>query len=237
MNDFKIYLLNQTTTRKKKLLPSSAALYLTKIKTALKQAENERIILDNPGRRVKAIKSQESVRQYLQLEEIKLLTKQECKMPMLKKAFLFSCLTGLRWSDMINLRWGDIIYSDSELIWKIVFTQVKTKSREWLPITQQAYDILGIRGDDDIRIFKGLQYNVWTNRALAEWVLEAGINKHVTYHVSRHTFATLLLTNNADIFTISKLLGHKDIATTQIYGKIIDIKKNTTVDLLPNIGM
>ena len=237
LNDFKTYLLNQTTTRKRKLLPSSAALYLTKVKTALKQAENERIILDNPGRRVKAIKYQESQRQFLLLEEIKLLTKQECKMPLLKKAFLFSCLTGLRWSDMINLRWGDIIYSDSEFIWKIVFTQVKTKSREWLPITKQAYDILGVRGEDDSRIFKGLHYNVWTNRALAEWVLDAGINKHITYHCSRHTFATLLLTNNADIFTISKLLGHKDITTTQIYGKIIDMKKNTTVDLLPNIGM
>jgi len=156
---------------------------------------------------------------------------------MLKKAFLFSCLTGLRWSDMIKLKWGDINYSDTEFIWKIVFTQVKTKSREWLPITKQAYDILGVRGEDDTRIFKGLQYNVWSNRILAEWVLEAGINKHITYHCSRHSFATLLLTNGADIFTVSKLLGHKDLATTQIYGKIIDTKKNTAVDLLPNIGM
>lgn len=237
LNDFKTYLLNQTTIRNKKLLPSSAALYLTKIKTALKQAEDERLILDNPGRRVKAIKSQESQRQYLLLEEIKLLTKQGCKIPMLKKAFLFSCLTGLRWSDMIKLTWRDITYSDTERIWKIVFTQVKTKSREWLPITQQAYNILGVRGEAANRIFKGLQYNVLTNKSLAEWVLEAGINKHITYHCSRHTFATLLLTNGADIFTVSKLLGHRDIITTQIYGKIIDTKKNTTVDLLPNIGM
>lgn len=237
LNDFKTYLLDQITTRKSKLLPSSAALYLTKIKTALKQAEDERIILDNPGRRVKAIKSQDSQRQYLQLEELKLLTKQTCRMPMLKRAFLFSCLTGLRWSDMIKLTWGDIMYSDIELIWKIVFTQEKTKSREWLPITQQAYDILGARGQAETRIFSHLRYGVSTNKALADWVLEAGINKHITYHCSRHTFATLLLSNGADIFTVSKLLGHKDIGTTQIYGKIIDTKKNTTVDLLPDIGI
>jgi len=235
LNDFKSYLLNVTSIRKRKLLNSSAAIYLTKIKTALKQAEDERIILDNPGNRVRAIKTSESQRQYLLFEEIKLLIKEDCKIPMLKKAFLFSCLTGLRWSDINKLKWENIVYSDAESKWKIYFKQQKTQSIEWLPISEQAYNLLGAKGEGELRIFKGLTYGTWTNHILAQWVLDAGINKHITFHCSRHTFATLLLTNGADLFTVSKLLGHKDITTTQVYGKIIDSKKNTTVDLIPSL--
>jgi site-specific recombinase XerD len=72
---------------------------------------------------------------------------------------------------------------------------------------------------------------------LKQWVLKAGITKHITFHCARHTFATMLLTYGTDIYTASKLLGHKEIRTTQIYAKIVDAKKEDAVNALPGIKM
>ena len=73
------------------------------------------------------------------------------------------------------------------------------------------------------------------NRALKRWATAAGITKNLTLHTARHTFATLMLTKGADLYTTSKLLGHREIGTTQIYAKIIDKKKENAVDLLNNL--
>ena len=70
---------------------------------------------------------------------------------------------------------------------------------------------------------------------ISKWVEDAGINKHVTFHCARHTFATLMLTQGADLYTTSKLLGHTDVKTTQIYAKIVDAKKAEAVNLLNGI--
>lgn len=237
LNKFKDYLLHGRVTKgNQNLSNASASSYLNKIKAALSLAQDENIITDNPGKRVKGISVEEGMRQYLLLEELRLLSKEECKIPIMKKAFLFSCLTGLRWSDIDKLTWGEIGYSKSEEKWKIFFRQKKTKNVEYHPITEQAYSLLGKHGEDKERVFKGLKYSAWNNFILAEWVLLAGIKKHITFHSGRHTYAVLLLTEGADIYTVSKLLGHRNITTTLIYAKIIDSKKNSTVDLIPDIG-
>jgi len=80
-----------------------------------------------------------------------------------------------------------------------------------------------------------LSGNGYTNQALASWVLSAGINKRVTFHVSRHTNATLLLSLGVPIETVSKLLGHTDIKTTQIYAKVIDKNKREAVSKLDGL--
>ena len=84
------------------------------------------------------------------------------------------------------------------------------------------------------KVFQGTKSS-WTNLIIANWVLKAGIKKHVTLHVARHTYATLLLTYNVDIFTVSKLLGHTDVKTTQVYAKLIDKKKDEAIDKLPKL--
>lgn len=201
---FKEYLLNVIGRRNKKLIASSAANYLTKIKSALKQAEDERIISDNPAKRIKGIKTEESYRNYLLKEEMDLLVKTTCSSPIIKKAFLFSCLSGLRWSDIEKLTWGDLIYSETEAKWKIHFRQKKTRTLEWLPLQDQAKDLLGNKGDDDQRVFKGLTYGAWNNVQLKNWIASAGIKKQITFHCARHTFATLLLTNGVELYTVSK---------------------------------
>ena len=65
-----------------------------------------------------------------------------------------------------------------------------------------------------------------------DWAKAAGIEKYVTFHTARHSFATMMLTLGADIYTTSKLLGHSKIQTTEIYAKIIDKKKDEAMGLI-----
>jgi site-specific recombinase XerD len=85
--------------------------------------------------------------------------------------------------------------------------------------------LLGEKAEPIERVFKGLKYSAWHNIKLQQWVMRAGISKTITFHCARHTYATLQLTLGTDIYTVSKLLGHKDLKTTQVYAKIIDDKK------------
>ena len=72
-------------------------------------------------------------------------------------------------------------------------------------------------------------------RVLRQWCKDAGIDKRVSFHTARHTFATLALTQGVDLYTVSKLLGHKTIQATQIYAKIVDEKKKAAMEMLPMI--
>jgi len=96
---------------------------------------------------------------------------------------------------------------------------------EYLPIPEQAFGLLGERGKPDANVFEGLNYSAWENVKLKKWLLAAGILKDITFHSFRHTYATLQLTLGTDIYTVSKMLGHRDLKTTQIYAKIVDEKK------------
>lgn len=190
---------------------------------------------DNPVKRVKGIKRVDFKRQYLTLEEVKSLMKTECEIPILKSAFLFSCLTGLRWSDIEKLSWEEIEHS-IENGCLILFKMKKTKSEETLPISSQAYEIINnLSMNESQLVFGGLKYSAWHNLRLAQWKMKAGIKKHITFHCARHTFATLQLTYGTDIYTVSKLLGHSNLKTTEIYSKVIDQKKLEAVNVIPDI--
>lgn len=84
------------------------------------------------------------------------------------------------------------------------------------------------------KVFR-LLYHTTTQQHINQWVKDAGITEHITWHSGRHTFTTLALTHDIDLYTVSKLLGHKEIKTTQIYAKLIDKKKDEAVDKLPVI--
>lgn len=235
IDGFKKYLQTAKITKSNTTLSTNSAIsYLNKLKAALTQAFNDRIILDNPGKRVKGIKPEENVREFLLQEETQKLFKTPCSYPLLKNAFLFSCITGLRWSDINKLVWKEIIFFEAEQRWKIHFRQKKTKGLQYHPISEVAYKLLGERRGDDERVFKGLKYSAWNNHLLQEWIWkDADIKKKITFHCARHSYATLLLSSGGDIYTVSSLLGHQDLKTTEIYGKIISSQKNKVVDLLP----
>lgn len=224
---FKDYLdteAKQKNSTKAPLSQNSKYSYFNKLRAALRQAVKDGLLKANPAEQISPFKQGEPQREFLTLEELQKLAKTECESPVLKKAFLFSCLTGLRWSDIHKLTWSEVQHS-KELGNYIRFRQKKTKGAETLPISEQARDMLGEAAKPEELVFIGLTYNIWYNAKLTNWVAKAKINKKVTFHCARHTYATLQLTLGTDIYTVSKLLGHKELKTTQIYAKIIDEKK------------
>lgn len=235
---FKDYL--DTNAMKKDGAPltqNSKLSYFRKLKAALKQAVEDEILIKNPATSVKGFKEGDSERGYLTFEELQKLVKTECESALIKRSFLFACLTGLRHSDIRSLKWHQIEHSKEEGYYIRWFVQVKTKVAEKLYIQEQARKILGTAGAPNEKVFPSLYYSAHNNKILLNWIKLAGINKHITFHCARHTYATLQLTNDIDLFTVSKLLGHKNIKTTQIYAKIIDKKKREAVDRMPDIGI
>lgn len=226
LEGFKQYLQGNITRRGKqqKLEANSALSYYNKVKAALREAYVNKMIKENPSNRVKGLKAGDSHRQFLTQEELQAMANAECSNILLKRAFLFSALTGLRWSDVKALTWKKIHHSEAAG-WSIEYIQKKTKGAEILPLSEHAVKLLGDRTGDDTPIFSDLCYHTHMNKQLQDWVDLAGVKKKITFHCARHTFATLQLSNDTDIYTVSKLLGHKHLKTTEIYTKVIDKKK------------
>jgi integrase len=231
LEGFRDYLMNLTVSPEKgKLNINTAASYLNKVKASLREAFMNKMIKENPCLRVKSIKQVQGHRQFLTLEELQKLAATPCETTLLKKAFLFSALTGLRWSDVKAIKWDKIHHSDADG-YSIQFTQKKTKQTEVLPVAEQAIKLLGERTSDFP--FGSLNYNGWKNSKLRDWIEAAGITKRITFHCARHSFATLQLSLNTDIYTVSKMLGHKNLRTTEIYAKVIDKRKIEAAGRIP----
>jgi site-specific recombinase XerD len=99
-----------------------------------------------------------------------------------------------------------------------------------LPISEQAYSLLGEPGEPMTKVFEGLKYSAYHNKHLFQWIGAAGITKDITFHSFRHTFATLQLFGGTDIYTVYKMIIHKDLKTTQVYAKIVDEAKRKVTD-------
>lgn len=217
----------------KPLARNSKLSYFNKLRACLNQAIEEGVILTNPMRGIDGFKPEEGTRMYLTLDEVRKLAVTECEYPRIKAAFLFSCLTGLRRSDVLRLTWGDV-HKQGDFT-RIIFRQKKTSGQEYLDISPQAAELMGERGLPDEHVFTDIHSPTCTNNTLKLWVAKAGINKKITFHCGRHTFATLMLDIGTDIYTVSKLLGHRDLSTTQIYAKVMDKNKQAAVASIPTI--
>ena len=207
--------------------------YFNKFKAALRSAFDDGYLSINYATKIKSFEQAESQREYLTFDELQSLAKAECKYPILKKAFLFSCLSGLRWSDINTLIWSEV--RDEGEFSKVNFRQEKTNGVEYLYISAQARELLGERQDQQDRVFRGLKYGMTYNTEIIRWCNRAGVHKHITFHSARHTNAVLLLENGADIYTVSKRLGHREIRTTAIYAKIVDTKMKEAAEIIPTL--
>lgn len=209
--------------------------YFNKFKAALRYAFDNGYLTVNYAAKIKSFEQAESQREYLIFDELQRLAKAECKYPVLKKAFLFSCLSGLRWSDINTLTWKEV--RDEGDISRVNFRQEKTEGVEYLYISKQARELLGERQDPQERVFKGLKYGMTYNTEIIRWCNRAAVPKHITFHSARHTNAVLLLENGADIYTVSKRLGHRELRTTQIYAKIVDSKMKEAAEIIPELNI
>lgn len=224
--DFKEFLLTTRSNKSSKtcLSQNSAFSYFNKFKAALKQAYKDGYLQIDLNARIDRIKEAENQRNFLTLEELNSLVNTECLSPVLKNAALFSAITGLRFSDIVKLRWADVEYINKNGYY-IHFVQQKTKGAETMPISDQAHSLMGERRQLDEQVFKDLTYSAYSNKHLALWLGLAGIKKKITFHCFRHTYATLQLSNGTDIYTVSKMLGHRSLKTTQVYARILDQAK------------
>jgi len=214
-------------------------LYMKKFETILNSAISDEIIAVNPFKYIKPEnkpKKQEPDIEFLTIEEVKKLENTDFAMSRnVRNAFLFSCYTGLRFSDIYNLTW-DKLQTDNEIT-VLKFTQKKTKKREYLPLSARALQYLPPKekAADSDRVFN-LPTNCHVNVNLRHWAALAGIKKRVTFHVARHTNATLLLSLDVPIATVSKMLGHTNIRTTEIYAKVIDKSKLDAIRKLDSLS-
>jgi integrase len=221
--------------RGKKLKDYSVINYLGCLRNALNMAVREDVIADNPIMKLSAqdkVKAPESQREYLTVEEVQQLEATDSPYPHIKQAFLFACYTGLRCSDVRSITWGKIV-KDGEK-YRLHTVMFKTKRPFYIPLSKKAMQWMPERGDktDDDLIFENIPVQVNTKLYLQPWLDKAGITKPITFHCSRHTFGTMMLTLGADIYTTSKLMGHTKVEVTQIYAKIINKKKDDAVSLI-----
>ena len=223
LEDFKHYLLNVNSRKsdKSKLRQNSASSYFNKVKAALREAYTDGLLQKDLNRQVGSIKVLETRREFLTLEELTLLSKTHCKSEVFKRMAIFSALTGLRFSDIENLKWSHIEFIKGRGYF-LNYDQQKTKGVEVHPISEEAYKLLGEPQETSNLIFIGLVSKTTQTKHLKQWLSLAGISKKITFHCFRNTYATLQLTGGAALYTVSKLLGHKNIQTTQVYAKVVD---------------
>lgn len=247
---------SRTSTKNPKPLSKAAAKsYFLVLASALKEAKRQKMIPYNPAENlstedVKLIKAEDAEVGYLTIEELQQLIActYERQNKLLRQAFLFSCFTGFRISDIRSLKWGEIKNADGSFyVHKLM---QKTNTFVDVPLPEQAIYWLPNRGSQKDSDFVFPTSAKWSheklqgllpatqwcvNSELRVWAERAGLSKHLTFHMSRHTYATTLITMGADLFTVQKLLGHKSIQTTQVYAELVGKKKREAVNLLNNV--
>ncbi len=227
IQQFQDYVIEQVTG-------NTALTYMAKVKAALSQAVRDRILPRNPFVFVKPPKRGIVRRPFLTEEELRKLASAPCPDAEVRRAFLFACYTGLRLCDVKALRWNEIAEDLGTPALRIV--QGKTREPLLQKLTNEAVQLLGARKNPQSLIFHLPELDIRTWEVMREWCDKAQLGKRVSFHASRRTYATLLLSGGVDILTASRLLGHTEIRHTQIYVQLTDSMKQRAIDVLPKIN-
>lgn len=228
--DFREYLLNAYQIKRThiRINQNSAAGYFSTFRGLLRLAYRDKMIKENVNDYLDRIETLETEKDFITLEELRILYHTPCDIPVLRRAAIFACMSGLRISDIIALTWDKIIIlPDGEA--GIKLRSQKTKVESFIPINGEALAICGERSEG--KVFKGFKRSM-TQYPLKKWLKSAGINKHITFHCFRHSYGTILRSLGVDIYTIKELLQHKNVTTTQIYVETLDIDKRKAANLL-----
>ena len=185
-----------------------------------------------PRRLIALPKIIQKKKEYLTIEEIKNLDYNKCDNPLYAKAFLFACFTGLRSSDITNLKWADVRTNEKGKMY-LYFVMEKGDEPISFTLADKALEYMGERTEDSDRAFPYFSYHGNNNTKLYHWLKESGITKKLTFHESRGTFITnLIIQTNGNLEVTRRLVGHKDLKTTQGYNKLIDEGKDDAIQLL-----
>jgi len=204
------------------LSSNTANTYLIFVKGTIRKAYKEGYVLEDFTNKVEGIGKKPIDRHVLTFDELEILSRSKCNNLMVKSAFLFSCFSGLRLSDIELLKWEKIIIENGQYFLK--FQQKKTSQFEKMPLCAQSVEILQTvqklhaeyAPEGDERVFI-LPDRSRLGVILNEWGYRSGLNWRLHFHASRHTFASMALSSGMAFFTVSKLLGHRDLQTTEIY--------------------
>ena len=226
----------------KKLSRNTQALYFKFLRMALDEAVSDDIIPANPIAQIKK-KYRPAVekapkREYLTADELSRFAETDFPNDLMKRAFLIGCLTGLRHCDIKQLKWGDVGVMKNG-VECISIVQKKTDEPVDIPLNENVKKWLPTRGTakkTDL-VFKGLITLGRTNELLPKWAEMAGIPKHLTFHMRRHTFATLAIASGIDLYTVSKLLGHQNVTVTQIYADVLDRSKEEAMNKMCKLNV
>ncbi|NMW17995.1 MAG: site-specific integrase [Chlorobiaceae bacterium] len=241
LENFRTYLLATS-------MVNTAGTDFSCIRTALNHAYRNDIMKVKLTEKVKAIARERTKIIYLTQEELNTLVKTPCGQPLIKRAALFAALTGMRISDVANLTWEDVVFEPTGPC--VHFRQRKTKGLNYLPISQQAIKIASATDEPaDEPKDKATDKKTETRTGIVfprlielhtqckrphfkNWIRDAGIQKNITFHTMRHTFATLQLLANTNIKTLSEMLGHTKIDTTMIYAHVVNASRRAAADVI-----
>ena len=234
-NRFMQYLFTtpQTLHKKHRLHINTIAGYWSTFRAVLHTAYRDHRIQENPNGYLDRIDTIPTEKEHLSQPELVKLAETECQEPELKKAFLFSCLTGIRKSDVKGLTWMKIQpYGNGGMY--ITVRMQKTKQLINNPISEEALELIGFYDEDKDRqpsdkVFPNLKDSMFQS-PLKNWMKAAGITKHISFHCARHTFGSLQADAGTSIYAIQRMLGHKNVETTQIYADMSDETKRQSVD-------
>lgn len=218
---FKNYLENKLTGE----TPHNYFKLLCKV---IRYASKERLFTVNPAEDIKIKRMEGKPKDTLTLEELKILDSYYCSNDNVKRAFLFCCFTGLRYCDVLKLKWGNLQNGIISIV------QAKTGYNLTADLHDTAIRLAGIPKDADDLVFN-LPTNNGYNKVVQYWVKSAQINKHITAHCGRHTCGSLLVSNGADILSVSTVLGHRTIKYTQRYTRVTDSMRKQAIQKLPVI--
>lgn len=227
--DFKKYL-------KSKLNGETPYNYFKKFKAVISKAVKDRLLTENYAANIENKRSSGLKKDILSIDELQLLFNAGCGNEEVKRAFIFCNYTGLRFCDVKILKWKSIDLVNSKI--KIVQQKVKDKSSAYLTndLPATALKVLGIKGNSNDLVFT-LPSHTACNKDLKVWVKNAGINKKITWHCSRHSFAVNQLVYGADVKTVASNLGHSDIDTVEIYLRVVDELKKKAVNNIPELSL
>lgn len=210
--------------------------YFTKFKRVLNQAIKDKLLIENPTASIKVVRDEGLKKEILSYKEIEQLGKADCPNKEVKRAFLFSLFSGLRWCDVSELIYKNIDFANGVLN----FSQSKTKhssknSSIRMVLSPMLIKLIGEIGEPTDKIFI-LPSHTGALKSLKAWRKKAGIPKNITWHCARHSFAVNLLSEvGADVKTVASLLGHSGLKYIDVYTRAIDEKKEQAMNGLPEV--